>query len=194
MTTNPHDLIDACRARAMYLRARRYPAVDHDDAEQYLAIGCLKALRRYNPSRGAKLTTFAIALIKGEFARENAQNRYGWELDGVEDPEQAALRAKLRQSGSVDDALIAVGLWSEPPDIAEQVAEQARIERERTGILPPVMRGFVRVLLDDSLTTAQAAKRVKLTDRQGRNLVAEAVALLERHDGSQCDLFGGALV
>ena len=55
------------------------------------------------------------------------------------------------------------------------------------------MRGFVRVLLDDSLTTAEAAKRVKLTDRQGRNIVAEAVALLERHDGSQCDLFGGVL-
>ncbi len=47
---------------------RRYANAYHeaDDLEQVGYIGLLKAIERYNPSAGAKLTTFAVKWIVGE--------------------------------------------------------------------------------------------------------------------------------
>jgi RNA polymerase sigma-B factor len=59
--------------------ARRYPAGgEEDDLQQIASLGLLKAIERYDPSRGIAFSSFAVPTILGELKRHFRD--HGWSV------------------------------------------------------------------------------------------------------------------
>lgn len=178
-------LITTCRRRAIGLWRKRWPTVDRADAEQNLWLCCADAVRRYRPGRRATLETYALSLFKAACAREHAQLRYGVELDNSYDFAGDDQRPVLPES-------YLYRWWPKLFDPAGSIDElDERHIRQRLALLPPALRQFAQIVLDDALGCAQAAEMIGVCDRQGRYNISRAVRLLEQSPGmAQLDLFG----
>jgi len=102
--------------------AKRYSYTDEplDDLVQVACIGLLKAIDRYEPSRGTRFTSYAAPTILGELKRHFRDK--GWALHVPRDLQERALKAaregealakKLGRSPSVREVAKAVGCTSE---------------------------------------------------------------------------------
>src|SRR5918997_7217382 len=54
---------------ARHLSRRYFTAGERDDLEQVASLGLLKAIDRFDPSRGLAFTSFAVPTILGELKR-----------------------------------------------------------------------------------------------------------------------------
>jgi DNA-directed RNA polymerase specialized sigma24 family protein len=184
MTTALDTLIASCSRRALGLWRKRWQTVDRADTEQNLALACADALRRYRPGRHATLETFAISLFKALCAREQGQMRYGVELDNDAEIIDADER-RLTPEGYL------YRWWPEvyAPATALDALDERHI-RHRLGVLPPTLRQFAQLVVDDALGCAEAGELLGVGERQGRYNIEQAVRLLEQSGGAvQFDLF-----
>lgn len=174
------ELADSCRRRAASLWHKRFSSVDRDGFEGHLSLSCVAALIDFDPkhTRRASIETFAISKIKTALARENAQARFGMSFD-----------QQVDEDGEERDGELAI--YRAQPDLYERAPaiDPDRV-RERLSLLPPPLRDFASLILNDALTAAEAAAQVGLTGRMGRYKVVAAVEALEAAGGhSQPDLF-----
>lgn len=184
MTTALDTLIASCRRRALGLWHKRWRTVELADAEQNLALACADALRRYRPGRHATLETFAISLFKSLCAREHAQLRFGVELDDSTGADGEAINAESEIYHARPD------LYAAAPGANELDELDERHIRRRLGVLPPTLRQFAQLVVDDALGCAQAGELVGVGERQGRYNIEHAVRLLEQSGAAvQLDLF-----
>ena len=120
-------------ARGLIFHFARMYSRDHPDEDMVQAgyEGLIKALKRYDPDRGASFTTYASHLIRGEIRhylrRESSYYRPGCLVD---------LQSRVERF--IDERLVVTG---EPPDaatIAEalNVREEGVVEVLRAGLVP----------------------------------------------------------
>lgn len=186
-----HALVERCKARCISLRFKRWPWIAREDSDQNLNLACFDALRRWRRDHKSKATveSYAIALWKGLMAREHSQYRWiGVELDrdvSRDDQHYEAEPLALLYERRSE-------LFNEREAVEREYEDERRII-ERLAILPTNVGDFARAMANGALSSAQAAAAVGLQERQGRNLMLEALALLEaRPRAAQLDLFGGA--
>ncbi len=184
-----HALVERCKARCISLRLKRWPWIAREDSDQNLNLACFDALRRWRRDHKSKATveSYAIALWKGLMAREHSQYRWiGVELDKGTDREDEHYEAEpmallYKHHGE---------LFSEREATEREYEDERRI-LERLAILPVNVGDFARAMANGALSSSQAAAAVGLQERQGRNLMLEALSLLEaRPRAAQLDLFG----
>jgi RNA polymerase sigma-B factor len=69
---DPRDraaLVERYLPLALHLSRRYFSAEERDDLEQVASLGLLKAIDRFDPSRGIAFTSFAVPTIVGELKR-----------------------------------------------------------------------------------------------------------------------------
>jgi RNA polymerase sigma-B factor len=105
--------------------ATRYSYTDEplEDLVQVAAIGLMGALERFDPSRGAKFTTFAAPTILGELKRHFRDK--GWTLHVPRDLQERAL-ALSRTSERLANEL------GRSPTVPEQVLEASEVAHSYT--------------------------------------------------------------
>jgi DNA-directed RNA polymerase specialized sigma24 family protein len=184
-------LADRCRRRAASQWRKRYPSVDRGDFEGILAESCLRALIEFDPGhkKKASIETFAISKVKTALARENGEARYGIALDQLVDDEGQA------QDGEMAIFRTRPDLYGHPSEAEHAELDDEQRIRERLAILPPALRDFARVIVDDALSAAQAAAWAGVSDRQARYNIQHAVERLELAGRwGQGDLLDGGAV
>jgi RNA polymerase sigma-B factor len=141
-----------------YLPLARYSASQYagssepfDDLVQVACVGLLKALDRFDPSRGSAFTSFAMPTMSGEL-RRHFRDR-GWSVRPPRDLQDHALTveratgsltAALGRSPTVDEVGERTGLAAE--DVLE--ARQALASRHAVSFSMPVTGGNETVLSD----------------------------------------------
>jgi RNA polymerase sigma-B factor len=78
---------------AKSLAARYRSHHDHDDLEQVAAIGLVKAVDRFDPSRGLAFSSFAVPTIIGELKRYFRD--LGWSVRAPREIQELTLRLEL---------------------------------------------------------------------------------------------------
>jgi RNA polymerase sigma-B factor len=141
-----------------YALARRYlrPSVSLDDLRQVALVGLLKAVERFDPSRGVSFVSFAVPTITGELKRHfrdcswdvRPPRRVSEALTGIRAAHDELAQDRARRP-SVDDVAQRTGL---APELVVD-AVRARQVYVKTGVpedvgerhLRYVDRGFDRV-------------------------------------------------
>ena len=135
---------------------------DADEAQSMYACAVVEAARRFDPSRGASLKTFAEALYRSELIEAASQCRYGVELNAEDAPELAD------DQGGKPEA------WRSGDE--EQIAE-------KLALLPAPLRAFAQLIANgDSIEEASA--KLGMTDRNGRYTLAQCLDLLQSLDAT----------
>jgi RNA polymerase sigma-B factor len=78
---DPRDravLVERFLPLARHLARRYFAPADAEDLEQVASLGLLKAIERYDPSRGIAFTTYAVPTITGELRRYFRD--FGWSV------------------------------------------------------------------------------------------------------------------
>lgn len=118
---NPEDHISLAK-----WVANQYPRVDFDDAVQEACLALLRAVERFDPSRGVTFSSFAtpalhraVQRFAARFASPAVTLPYGWRSPRHRRPRhdraahavpQRVLRALLTEAASPEDRLIAADL------------------------------------------------------------------------------------
>ncbi len=147
-----------------------------DDLNQVALIGLLKAVDRFDPGRGAELTTFATATILGELKR-HLRDR-GWSVRLPRRIHDLHLRAQQ----SIDELTQELGRSPTLPEIAARVdcpvedvieALDAGGLRHNTSLEAPLSPGE-----DTSLTSRLGTRDQNLAEVDGRVTLSPLLARL----------------
>jgi len=103
--------------------ARRYTTggADGDDLEQVASLGLLKAIDRFDPTRGLAFTSFAVPTIVGELKRHFRD--YGWSV--------RVPRALKELSAQVDVAVQELNRELGRTPTTDEIAERCDVSAER---------------------------------------------------------------
>jgi len=93
---------------ARHLSRRYFTAGEGDDLEQVASLGLLKAIDRYDPTRGIAFTSFAVPTIVGELKRYFRD--YGWSVRVPRSLKELA--AKIDTANELDET-------GRPPTVEE---------------------------------------------------------------------------
>ena len=85
---------------ARHLSRRYFAAGEGDDLEQVASLGLLKAIDRYDPTRGIAFTSFAVPTIVGELKRYFRD--HGWSVRVPRSLKELA--AKIDAANKLDEA------------------------------------------------------------------------------------------
>ncbi len=70
LTEEQRRTVEANLALAVWMvRRQNVPAWDFDDALQDATIGLMRAVQRFDPARGTRLSTYAVAAMRNELSR-----------------------------------------------------------------------------------------------------------------------------
>jgi RNA polymerase sigma-B factor len=130
-----------------------------DDLSQVASIGLLKAIDRFDPSRGTSFASFAVPTIAGELKRHYRDR--GWAMHVPRDLQELALRVE-RVARELEHGL------GDPPTAA-QIAERAG------ATVDEVLEGRESALAHHAVPLDRVAAR---DDDDGR-LLAETIAVTE---------------
>jgi RNA polymerase sigma-B factor len=106
-------LIERYRPLALSLMRRYATAADRDDLEQVAMIGLIKAIERFDPSRGLAFSSFATPTILGELKRHFRD--HGWMVRVPRDLQELAVRVDR----AVDDLTSDLGRTPTPAELAD---------------------------------------------------------------------------
>jgi RNA polymerase sigma-B factor len=110
---DPRDraaLVERYLPLALHLSRRYFSADERDDLEQVASLGLLKAIDRFDPSRGIAFTSFAVPTIVGELKRYFRD--LGWSVRVPRSLKELAARVD-----SVSETLLRE--LGRPPTVAE---------------------------------------------------------------------------
>lgn len=114
------ELVEEFIPLARHLAARYSGSEPQEDLVQVACVGLLKAIDRFDPSRGTAFSSFAVPTILGEL-RRHFRDR-GWSIRPPRDVQERVLRvekvqaelpAKLGRTPTVADIAEALGLTDE---------------------------------------------------------------------------------
>jgi RNA polymerase sigma-B factor len=114
---DPHDcelLVQRYLPLAMHLSRRYLTGEEREDLEQVASLGLLKAIDRFDPTRGIAFTSFAVPTIVGELKRYFRD--HGWSVRVPRSLKELAPKADQAS----DDLLHELGR----PPTAEEVAQR----------------------------------------------------------------------
>jgi RNA polymerase sigma-B factor len=142
--------------------ARRYAGRGEqlDDLIQVGAIGLIKAIDRYDPSRGAELTTYAIPTIVGEIKRHFRDK--GW---SVHVP-RGLKELNLRLSRRIESLTASLGRSPTIAElaVAEDVSEEEVVEALETGMAYAAQSLSAPVLAADEPSDLQTISAIASVD------------------------------
>ncbi|HET9690049.1 MAG TPA: SigB/SigF/SigG family RNA polymerase sigma factor [Acidimicrobiales bacterium] len=176
--TKARDLVVSSYQGLAYSLAARFAqrGEELDDLNQVALIGLLKAVDRFDPGRGAELTTFATATILGELKR-HLRDR-GWSVRLPRRIHDLHLRAQQ----SVDELTQELGRSPTLPEIAARIgcsvedvveALDAGGLRHNASLEAPLSPGE-----DSSLTTRLGSPDLGLVEVDGRVTLSPLLARL----------------
>src|SRR3954452_12249571 len=114
-------LVERFLPLARHLSRRYATSTDRDDLEQVAAIGLLKAIDRFDPSRGLAFTSFAVPTILGELKRHFRD--FGWSVRVPRELKELAAR--------VEDAVEELNGELGRTPTTEQIAQRCGVSVER---------------------------------------------------------------
>lgn len=195
-STGPEALIARWR-HLPGLTARRYAshlprALDYDDLVSAGNIGLCKAAESFDPSRGAKFVTFAIAKIRGAMLEEFRQ----WDLiprsarekhkrDGAPLPTVVSLETSvLCTLGATGDARFADVIQDEAegPETLAMRADAHSVLRQAVERLPDRERDLMRRYYDGNQTFRQIAEAFGISESRVYQVHQQAVRRLRRDE------------
>jgi RNA polymerase sigma-32 factor len=158
-----------------------------DDMVQEGCLGLMEAIRRFDPDKGARLTTYAAFWIRAyimKYAMENVRivravrtraERAAFFKGSVGSPE-VSMDAPRRDGSTLADALPD---WRTPPDGRLEVAELAWRARQSAGALAPKLSPPYKQVLRERLLAEEPAPRQSVA--RGLSLSGERVRQIEVH-------------
>jgi RNA polymerase sporulation-specific sigma factor len=146
---------------------RRYSIIprDYPDVVQDGQLGLWEAARRYDPSRGAKFSTFAFTFVRRAISRSVKTKRKRETLSS-EIPEE--LSEKLEPCDESTEA-----------ETLEQEADgRSRREhvREFKDSLPPVQRKVVELIFWQGLSQAEVARQLQVNPSRITRILSRIIA------------------
>ena len=146
------------------------PHVDPDDLYNWGILGLIDAVERFEPERGIKFETYALARIRGAM------------LDGLRSLDWIphSLRRRARE---VEEAYAAVEAELGRPGTDDEVAGYLGISREELDHLHLQMASFAMVSLDEVwVGNEDGSEPVHLMDTVEDTSSPDPVAVAEEHD------------
>lgn len=158
--------------------ARRYSGkgVDESDLQQEGAIGFLKGIRNWDPSKGAALRTYAAFWAETEIRRAIGTTQAG-RLSP--DPRHESLDAPLGDDGdgSMHD------LVADPADSPEDIAirnERVQMVLDATASLSAKNAGILRASIIEDVSNEVIGKRLGVSRERIRQMMSTSIERVAR--------------